>query len=252
LLAPDYVEIMSRCAETAQTDLGLVHCGFRRLLPDGTIGPGSFAPSGDMFAPLTSYSCFANVSQCLIRRSLFHALGGFDPQFNPAEDWDLWLRMARMGIRMAGVSRALAYYRMRPGSMSRDLSTTLAAGWKVIELGHSSDSRVFAPLPVHARGLPRQRLHATLFNYFFWVAGIAIGAGRTCSELLDFEISPPARFDYDELATRLEYGLAHGSCSLPTPSNRSAISKFGKQVHQFLRELEEKLKVPHFAENFRL
>jgi len=39
---------------------------------------------------------FVNTSTVLVRRELFVQAGGFDESLGTAEDWDLWLRMARL------------------------------------------------------------------------------------------------------------------------------------------------------------
>ena len=47
------------------------------------------------------------------RRSLFGALGGFDPRFITAEDIDLNLRAVQRGARILSVPEALVYHQMR-------------------------------------------------------------------------------------------------------------------------------------------
>jgi glycosyltransferase involved in cell wall biosynthesis len=247
LVDPDYVEVMGGHANAAHPDVGLVHCGFRRLLPDGETEKGSINPGCELFALLTNYCCFGHTAQCLVRSSLFRRLDGFDPLFNPSEDWDMWLRIARMGVRNATVNRFLTYYRMRSASMSRNPSKTLIGGWKVIKIGHSADPRVSAPLPAYAQGRPKTELNSKLLCWLFWVAGIAIGSRTSPDELLSFEISTPTHIDYAELKLRLIYGLAHGSCSL---YDESLITRFFDPIGDFLRALELKMTIPRFATNF--
>lgn len=57
----------------------------------------------------------------MIRKSAVDAVGGFDEAQRFAEDYDLWLRMARAGHRFHVVDRPLGIYRERPASMSKDL-----------------------------------------------------------------------------------------------------------------------------------
>ena len=56
----------------------------------------------------------------VLRRSALADVGTFDPQANPCEDWDLWLRLAERGFRFMAVPEARGVYRRYAGSMSRD------------------------------------------------------------------------------------------------------------------------------------
>lgn len=56
----------------------------------------------------------------VIRREKLEAHGGFDETLTACEDWDLWIRMLRGGETAGLVPRPLAYYRLRPGSLSID------------------------------------------------------------------------------------------------------------------------------------
>src|SRR5579863_1809167 len=55
------------------------------------------------------------------RREILIRAGLFDPQIRGGEDWDLWLRVCRMGGKIAYHRQALAGYRIRKGSMSADV-----------------------------------------------------------------------------------------------------------------------------------
>src|SRR5437868_4115640 len=57
----------------------------------------------------------------LHRRATLRAMGGFRAQFNPVEDWELWLRYAEAGQRGAVVAEVLFDYRLRGDSMMRTL-----------------------------------------------------------------------------------------------------------------------------------
>jgi GT2 family glycosyltransferase len=58
-------------------------------------------------------------STVLARRDALAAEQGFSTEFTSAEDWDLWLRLARRG-RIACSTTLAATYLVRPGSLSRD------------------------------------------------------------------------------------------------------------------------------------
>jgi glycosyltransferase involved in cell wall biosynthesis len=54
----------------------------------------------------------------MIRRTAFVTVGGYRQEFEPAEDLDLWLRLAEVG-QIANVPEALVRYRIHPESVSQ-------------------------------------------------------------------------------------------------------------------------------------
>jgi glycosyltransferase involved in cell wall biosynthesis len=65
------------------------------------------------------YRNWFNPSVTLIRRTLIDEVGGFDEGLAVAEDWDYWIRCAKVG-RMSYLPGAVALYRQHPGQMHRD------------------------------------------------------------------------------------------------------------------------------------
>lgn len=59
---------------------------------------------------------------CLIRRSIWDALGGHDPMM-PHSDTELWYRLADWGARFVYVPRPLFYYREHTDQMCRKIDT---------------------------------------------------------------------------------------------------------------------------------
>lgn len=57
-------------------------------------------------------------SSMLLRRTAILEAGGYDPRLRQREDYDLWLRMARLGP-LANLAAELTAYRVHPGQMSR-------------------------------------------------------------------------------------------------------------------------------------
>ncbi|MFN8543165.1 MAG: glycosyltransferase [Candidatus Binatia bacterium] len=105
----------------ARPDVDVVTCGVRGIDVHGApLPPQGWARlDGDVFARLL----LGNVGPphaLLLRRAVIEGAGGFDETLTAAEDWDLWLRIARRGARWATVDRALADYRIRPASMHQD------------------------------------------------------------------------------------------------------------------------------------
>ncbi|MFO1412791.1 MAG: glycosyltransferase [Burkholderiales bacterium] len=74
-------------------------------------------PSGWIYADLL-LDCHVWTSTVLVHRSLLDEIGLFDPGLRIGEDYDLWLRAARV-TPILRVPRPLALYRMHPGSLTK-------------------------------------------------------------------------------------------------------------------------------------
>lgn len=77
-------------------------------------------PEGDVFEQLLLGN-FITLSSVLMRRDWFERLGGFDISGWGVRDWDLWLRYAEAGGRVALCPEPLTRYRVHRGQMSGDL-----------------------------------------------------------------------------------------------------------------------------------
>jgi GT2 family glycosyltransferase len=64
--------------------------------------------------------CRINTSTAIARRSALIDAGLYDRSFRCAQDYDLWLRLAVRGYRIAYVPEPLAIYRAHGGSVSGD------------------------------------------------------------------------------------------------------------------------------------
>lgn len=73
------------------------------------------------------YSDFIVQPACFFRRRAFEAVGGIDPDINWAMDYDLWLRIAARGFRVAHLPRVLAHFRWIAENK------TATGGWPRIE-----------------------------------------------------------------------------------------------------------------------
>ena len=68
-----------------------------------------------------SRSCFVGAPAAMYRCAALRAVGGFDPRF-AIEDWPLYLKFGRRGIRFAGLGKPLVNYRVIPGSLGKVVS----------------------------------------------------------------------------------------------------------------------------------
>lgn len=89
-------------------------------------------PRGDVAVGL-AWSCLFQASTVMIPRELAAAAGGFDRTLRNAGDWDLWLRIAERGIRVAGTLEPLVLYRVWGGNESLDHVRTAEERVRMLE-----------------------------------------------------------------------------------------------------------------------
>jgi GT2 family glycosyltransferase len=101
--------------------VGVVYSGFRYIDADGHPLPqrGWSRFEGDVL-PRLVLGNIIHPHQALVRRDAVLQAGAFDERLTSVEDWDVWLRVSSRGATWACVDRALADYRIRPGSMSQN------------------------------------------------------------------------------------------------------------------------------------
>jgi glycosyltransferase involved in cell wall biosynthesis len=109
------------------------------------------------FVPGLVRSMFIRQSSAIVKRELFMRAGGYDESLRLAEDYDLFLRLARMAPAVA-VERALVTYLRQPRSLSADPLAEVSA------IDHLWTSILERPerYPRRAVELIRRRRHSTL------------------------------------------------------------------------------------------
>lgn len=114
-----------------------------RYVPD----PGITPADGDILAPLLMGNMISTQT-LVVRRDLFHALGCFDPETTPIEDWDFVIRLAEKGP-IAFVDEPLVQQRFSPNSITRDRARSLRSTEKVVAKNEALYAR-------HPKALARQ------------------------------------------------------------------------------------------------
>ncbi|PSW19150.1 glycosyl transferase [Photobacterium sanctipauli] len=154
---PDVVCSFTDYMHTTEAGKQIIGCfdywpRFRKQLNDGPV---------TVFPNLTPQLFAENVigtSTVIVKKQTLLAVGGFDPTLKSASDWDLWLKVAKLGS-VGVVNLSLCHYITdRSGAISRDQYKRLAA-MKCILDRHQSSLRVFPS--------------ALLFGYLRWVTGKA-------------------------------------------------------------------------------
>jgi len=105
---------------SAHPSIRLLGSTARVIWPGG--GPASVIryPLSDALIKLclAAHTTFAHGS-VMMRRNDIMAVGGYQRQAFPAEDYDLWCRMALNGVVMANLDQPLYEYRLSPAGTSR-------------------------------------------------------------------------------------------------------------------------------------
>lgn len=126
---------LARCVETIADGFDLV-CHGEDWAREGTpprrmlYGPASRA----RYARLLFNGNCISTSAVVIRKQWLTRVGGFREQarFVTAEDYDLWLRLARDGARIGFIDEILGEYRMHGGNASKALLRHLDAELAVV------------------------------------------------------------------------------------------------------------------------
>ena len=115
------------------------------------LGKGSHnTEQGEVFTKLLLNDFVANGSNVLIRRDALTEVGGFDPSVTPAEDWDLWLRLAAR-YEFVAVRSPQILYRISPNSASFNV-------WKMESSSLQVIDKAFAVAPESLQYLKQQCL----------------------------------------------------------------------------------------------
>ena len=88
---------------------------------DEFLRPGSHVKAnGYALEQLLVGNFIDNGSNVLIRRDVISAVGKFNPQLPPSEDWDMWLRIAAL-YQFACIPKVQVLYRVLPTSLSSNV-----------------------------------------------------------------------------------------------------------------------------------
>jgi len=106
--------------------IGVCFCRRALINENGCPLPGTDlpAPRGHILEKLflRNFVCFSSV---VVRRQVFEHIGGFDPEWDLAIDYDLWLRVARH-YEFDFVDEPLVLYRTGHGNLSKRLADRVA------------------------------------------------------------------------------------------------------------------------------
>jgi peptidoglycan/xylan/chitin deacetylase (PgdA/CDA1 family)/2-polyprenyl-3-methyl-5-hydroxy-6-metoxy-1,4-benzoquinol methylase len=246
-IAPTYIEKMT-AAIASNPNLDAVHCGWRNVLPDGTHLAEKYGYTAIDIFPVAARQCPFIIHACVVNKAIVEVLGGFDCSLKTCEDTDLWQRIARTGARFGAVKEALAFYRMRPKSLSRNGTQLLMDGLRVQERGHCVDSRVPVPAPEHAQGQPREQFPVSKYCLISWLSGLWLGQGEDACHLLQAVTNEPApNLDPEWIAQSIFESVPFSVCKAPI-AWLELWDLIQGQIKNFLLQLETQAQAPKLTD----
>ncbi|OOV94073.1 glycosyltransferase [Pseudomonas sp. MF4836] len=115
---PDRLE--KQFAYMQANNLDFVGCDLRLIDPKGAVLGTRIYPKGARIDKMLRYkNCFAH-NTIIYRKELIIKAGGYNAGFN-SEDYDLWLRLKRFGVKWANMDEVLLDYRIHSGASQRKL-----------------------------------------------------------------------------------------------------------------------------------
>ena len=123
----------------AQPDVGVVFCRRHLIDENGTFLPRlpSPAPPRGRVLDAMFVQNFVCFSSAVVRREVFSHVGRFDPEWDLAIDYDLWLRVAKYHA-FDFVDEELVLYRTGHGNLSKKLSDRVATAMSIM---HRAETR---------------------------------------------------------------------------------------------------------------
>jgi glycosyltransferase involved in cell wall biosynthesis len=186
-IAPCFLESLGAALEK-NPEAFAAYCAYQRVTPEGRLTEIRLAAEleGAPFEVMAR-RCGAALHCFLLNRALVAEVGGFDEGLRTCEDWDLWQRAARTGARFVAVPRPLAFYRMSPTSLTRDVRAMIADAEVVIARGFSTDNRISQPAAAHVGGADPDfggTADRALSYFTLWCTAHEVGRGAAIDEIL--------------------------------------------------------------------
>jgi glycosyltransferase involved in cell wall biosynthesis len=93
---PDKLELQVRLLQSRPAKVGVIYTGYDIVADDKICRQILPAQSGDLSAALLRENLVGGTSSVMVRREFLTATGGFDERLPSFQDYDLWLRLARV------------------------------------------------------------------------------------------------------------------------------------------------------------
>jgi glycosyltransferase involved in cell wall biosynthesis len=160
---PEKLEKQMRVFEAAAPDVGVVYTRTVRFFRGRTYDiPGASIrkKDGDLYRPILRGLYIIPTPAAAVRKESLERVGGFDERLPALEEWDLWIRLAKI-CRFAHVPESLTVSYFTPGSLSADRRLFLRAK-RMLYRKHRRDF-LKSPAALAALAVSMARLRAGLF-----------------------------------------------------------------------------------------
>ncbi|WP_437185834.1 glycosyltransferase family 2 protein [Planctomicrobium sp. SH668] len=170
-------EKIERQLRSVADEVGLIHTH--------TVGDGGKNSKDLDFDELWKHN-YIGTSTVLVRKSVFDAVGGFheDRKLIGAEDYHLWLRIARTGQKIVTVREELTRYTPAEGNLSGQIQRVIRG--ELLNLELLSKSSGFDPKQIQEK---RISILEEYSKALFWMRDLP-AARTTFRELLSYRFSP--------------------------------------------------------------
>ena len=142
---PTKIEKQVRSLRAKPDDYCGVYTGSKVTKGGTVISTTSPDKRGTLYPDILVYNTIETFSSVLIRTSCFDRVGGFDPEFHRAMDWDLYIRLAKQ-YRFECISEPLVERILHDENISGDLGYDLTVRDMVFEKYERdirTDSQIF-------------------------------------------------------------------------------------------------------------
>jgi glycosyltransferase involved in cell wall biosynthesis len=113
--------------------VGLVYCGKEVLDSDGRLLRRRIPTlQGDVYPQLLAHDFIGTCSRVAVRKDSLEAAGGFDESLPSAQDWDIWLRIAKV-TKVVCVPECLVRRHLGQDQVSGSLKRIYEGHMKVVE-----------------------------------------------------------------------------------------------------------------------
>ena len=119
----------------------MVCCGYTYFNAKGTIHKIVRQSKKLDFRSILRANLFPPVALAF-KRQVLDRTGMFDTGLKSAEDWDLWIRMFKVGVKLRVIEDSLVYYRISDNSMSRQAFIMYEALKNVAQRACQKDHRL--------------------------------------------------------------------------------------------------------------
>jgi len=140
-------------------DIGLVYCGIHEVDPNGKVlhtVPCEQGLRGNIYQQLLVKNRMTG-GTVVVSRIALESVGLFDESFLAAENWDLWIRIARL-FHVEYVDEPLLNYLKHPGNMSSNSGKMSQASWAILQKHLPPSSK---------RGKLRQAYFQAYAHYYY-------------------------------------------------------------------------------------